>query len=95
MPRSVINPLGQPGTGQPFSMPREMTIEEIKTCVQQFRQGAINAMEAGFDGVEVRCSSVWEAAAFVAVALRKPVYRDRNLPLRQCDVRVVCVYVCH
>ena len=35
-------------------MPREMTVEEIKTCVEQFRQGAINCIEAGFDGVEVR-----------------------------------------
>lgn len=31
-----------------------MTVEEIKECVEQFRQGALNSMEAGFDGVEVR-----------------------------------------
>lgn len=38
---------------QPFPVPREMTVEEIKTCVEQFRQGALKCMEAGFDGVEV------------------------------------------
>ena len=38
---------------QPWPVPREMTIEDIKTCVEQFRQGALNVMEAGFDGVEV------------------------------------------
>ncbi|CAN0373312.1 unnamed protein product, partial [Hapterophycus canaliculatus] len=39
---------------QPFPVPREMTVEEIKTCVEQFCQGALNSIEAGFDGVEVR-----------------------------------------
>ncbi|CAM9305508.1 unnamed protein product [Discosporangium mesarthrocarpum] len=51
----------KPDNGQAFTMtgfqdfetPREMTVEEIKTCVEQFKQGAINAMEAGFDGVEI------------------------------------------
>ena len=38
---------------QPFPVPREMTVEEIKTCVEQFRQGALNCIEAGFDGIEV------------------------------------------
>lgn len=39
---------------QPFPVPREMTVEDIKTCVDQFRQGALNCIKAGFDGVEVR-----------------------------------------
>lgn len=38
---------------QPYTVPREMTVEEIKTCVDQFRQGALNCIEAGFDGIEV------------------------------------------
>lgn len=33
--------------------PRELTKEEIKNIVQDFRKGAANAMEAGFDGVEI------------------------------------------
>lgn len=39
---------------QPFPVPREMTVDEIKICVEQFRQGALNCIKAGFDGVEVR-----------------------------------------
>ncbi len=33
--------------------PRALTTEEVEAVVQQFRQGALNAMEAGFDGVQV------------------------------------------
>lgn len=39
---------------QPYPVPREMTAGEIKNCVKQFRQGALNSIKAGFDGVEVR-----------------------------------------
>lgn len=33
--------------------PRELTIEEIKQYVQWYRQAAENAIQAGFDGVEI------------------------------------------
>jgi N-ethylmaleimide reductase len=33
--------------------PRALTLEEIPGVVEQFRQGALNAIEAGFDGVEI------------------------------------------
>lgn len=33
--------------------PRALELEEIPGVVEQFRQGALNAMEAGFDGVEI------------------------------------------
>lgn len=42
---------------QPFPVPREMTVEDIKNCVEKFRQGALNCIEAGFDGVEASGSS--------------------------------------
>ena len=35
------------------SEPKEMTLEDIKNTVRDFRKGAENAKEAGFDGVEV------------------------------------------
>lgn len=38
---------------KPFSLPRELTTNEIKGIVSDFRQAAMNAKEAGFDGVEV------------------------------------------
>ena len=38
---------------QPYTLPRELTIKVIQEIVQGFKQAAINAKEAGFDGVEV------------------------------------------
>ncbi|MCB5163126.1 alkene reductase [Marinomonas algarum] len=38
---------------KPYTVPRELTVAEIKTIVNDFRQGAINAKAAGFDGVEI------------------------------------------
>ncbi|KAL4473221.1 hypothetical protein ABPG72_015602 [Tetrahymena utriculariae] len=40
-------------TGEDYPVPHELTIEEIKQVVQQFKQGAIYAKEAGFDGIEL------------------------------------------
>lgn len=38
---------------QPYPVPRALGIEEIPGIVELFRQGAKNALEAGFDGVEI------------------------------------------
>lgn len=40
-------------TGEEFETPRPLEINEIKQIVGQFRQAAVNAIEAGFDGVEI------------------------------------------
>jgi N-ethylmaleimide reductase len=37
----------------PYTVPRALTVAEIKDIVADFRQAAINAKEAGFDGVEI------------------------------------------
>ncbi|MEM8720410.1 MAG: alkene reductase [Cyanobacteria bacterium P01_G01_bin.39] len=37
----------------PHVTPRELKLEEIPLIIEQFRQGAKNAKEAGFDGVEL------------------------------------------
>lgn len=37
----------------PHVTPRELKLEEIPEIIEQFRQGAENAKEAGFDGVEL------------------------------------------
>lgn len=53
---SAIRPVGDAFTAdgpQPFVTPRALDIREIPGIVGQFRTGAINALEAGFDGVEV------------------------------------------
>jgi 2,4-dienoyl-CoA reductase-like NADH-dependent reductase (Old Yellow Enzyme family) len=36
-----------------FEVPRALGIEEIKQVIEEFHQGAKNAKEAGFDGVEI------------------------------------------
>ena len=36
-----------------YETPRALTLDEIKTVIDEFHQGAKNAKEAGFDGVEI------------------------------------------
>lgn len=38
---------------KPYAVPRALSVDEIKSIVNDFRQAAINAKEAGFDGVEI------------------------------------------
>ena len=38
---------------KPYTVPRALTVAEIKDIVNDFRLAAINAKEAGFDGVEI------------------------------------------
>ena len=38
---------------KPYEVPRALEISEIKSIVQDYIQGAKNAIEAGFDGVEI------------------------------------------
>jgi N-ethylmaleimide reductase len=38
---------------EPFCMPRALAIEEIPALVEAFRLSAVNARDAGFDGVEI------------------------------------------
>ncbi len=53
---SAINPQEKSFTPQGFKdtvTPRAYTIPEIKATVEEFRQAAQNAREAGFDGIEI------------------------------------------
>jgi uncharacterized protein YgiM (DUF1202 family) len=36
-----------------YETPTEATLEEIRQTVADFKQGAANALEAGFDGIEL------------------------------------------
>lgn len=38
---------------KPYETPRELTVEEIREVIADYKQAAINAKEAGFDGVEI------------------------------------------
>ena len=53
---SAIAPAGQiytPEGMKPYTIPRALETEEIPGIIEKFRQGAENAREAGFDGVEL------------------------------------------
>lgn len=66
---SAINPNDKAYTPDGFKdtvTPHELTVEEIKQIVQDFKQGAKNAIEAGFDGVEVHSSNGYLLHQFFA-----------------------------
>jgi N-ethylmaleimide reductase len=57
---SAINPDAQAFTPEGFKdtvTPKEMTLEEIQTTVKDFQNAAVNAVKAGFDGVEIHSSN--------------------------------------
>ena len=57
---SAIAAKGQVFTDQgllDFEMPRALETDEIPGIIEQYRQAAINAKEAGFDGVEIHAAN--------------------------------------
>ncbi|MDF5712628.1 MAG: alkene reductase [Rhizonema sp. NSF051] len=57
---SAIKPSGEAMTYEgmkPFVTPRALDTSEIPGIVEQFRKGAENALEAGFDGVEIHSAN--------------------------------------
>ncbi|MBS7233386.1 alkene reductase [Flavobacterium psychroterrae] len=57
---SAINPNTQAFTAEGFKdtvTPKEMTLEDIKQTIADFKQGAINAFEANFDGIELHAAN--------------------------------------
>jgi len=68
---SAINPQTQSFTPEGFKAsitPRELTIAEIKQTVQDYRQAAQNAKDAGFDGVEVHAQAGMLIPQFLSLA---------------------------
>lgn len=49
-----------------YETPRELSTEEVKDIVQDYKQAAINAMEAGFDGVELHAAFGYLPNQFLA-----------------------------
>ncbi|MBW4689135.1 MAG: alkene reductase [Komarekiella atlantica HA4396-MV6] len=57
---SAIAPKGEASTFEgkkPFVTPRALETSEIPGIVEQYRQGAANALAAGFDGVEIHAAN--------------------------------------
>ncbi|WP_022952079.1 alkene reductase [Leucothrix mucor] len=46
-------------------MPREMTKADIKAVVEEYRQAVLNAMEAGFDGIELHAANGYLINQFI------------------------------
>lgn len=51
---------------QDYPVPKEMTLEDIKLAVQEHVQAAINAIEAGFDGIEIHAGNGFLIHQFMA-----------------------------
>ena len=49
-----------------YEIPKELTIEEIKNIIQEFKQAAINSIEAGFDGIELHSAFGYLPNQFLA-----------------------------
>ena len=54
---SAVKPAGQMWTDQQqmqnYPVPEEMTLEDVRQVIAEFGKAAVNAMKAGFDGVEL------------------------------------------
>ena len=50
---------------QPFDEPRALALAEIAAVVEDYRQATVNAFAAGFDGVELHCTSGYLPAQFL------------------------------
>jgi N-ethylmaleimide reductase len=49
-----------------YETPRALTIEETKQIIQEYKQAAIHAMEAGFDGIELHAAFGYLPNQFLA-----------------------------
>ncbi|CAO3607202.1 unnamed protein product [Mucor hiemalis] len=58
-------------TGADHEVPRPLENEEIKALVQTYRQAAINAVEAGFDGVEIHSANGYLLDQFINTSSNK------------------------
>jgi N-ethylmaleimide reductase len=50
---------------QPFPIPEAMTQTDIKTAIEEFARSATNAMQAGFDGIEVHGANGYLLEQFI------------------------------
>ncbi|VAX19795.1 NADH:flavin oxidoreductases, Old Yellow Enzyme family, partial [hydrothermal vent metagenome] len=75
---SAIAPAGEAATYEgmkPFVVPRALETGEISAIVEQFQNGAKNALEAGFDGVEIHSANGYLLDQFLRDSTNK---RDDN-----------------
>ncbi|NDF60727.1 MAG: alkene reductase [Crocinitomicaceae bacterium] len=51
---------------KPYETPRELTVLEIERIIQEYKEAALNAIEAGFDGVELHAAFGYLPNQFLA-----------------------------
>ena len=56
---------------QPMDAPRALTLEEIPGVIEEYRQATANALAAGFDGVELHCTSGYLPAQFLSTGTNR------------------------
>lgn len=49
----------------PYEIPHELTVDEIKHIIEDYRSAAVNARQAGFDGVEIHGANGYLIEAFL------------------------------
>ncbi|KAI8340685.1 hypothetical protein BC941DRAFT_500268 [Chlamydoabsidia padenii] len=57
--------------GFPYEKPRALTVDGIKSITQEFAQAALNAVEAGFDGVEIHAAAGFLLDQFIHTSSNK------------------------
>ncbi|KAL9536853.1 hypothetical protein MBANPS3_012312 [Mucor bainieri] len=70
---------GKALTGADHEIPRALTIDEIKSIVGEYAQAAKNAIEAGFDGVEIHGANATTVLTFAVDLPRTVVMASDNV----------------
>ncbi len=70
-----VQPVAPSATKDPVcrDLAREMTVEEIDTLVQEFKEAARRCKESGFDGIELHCAHGYLLAEFLSPYVNKRV----------------------
>lgn len=85
-PEAQVWVVGDDGEGRMLDCPtpRALSIQEIKEVIEDYRQAALNAISAGFDGVEIHAGNGYLIDQF----LRKTSNRRRDLYGGNLDNRI-------
>ena len=68
---------------KPYGVPRALERHEIPGVVEDFRRGALNALEAGFDGVEIHGANGYLLDQFLQDSSNRRWRQRRPKPLRR------------
>ncbi len=92
---SAVAPAGEfpnaAGQRVPFETPRALELDEIPALIETFRQGARNALAAGFDGVEVHGANGYLLEQFLQSRINRRTDRyGGSLENRTRLLREIC-----